>query len=216
MDTSYQKYFDKLVENTKETLEIFSADEKRKQERERMACAAFLRCLGIAFSLSEIKSMQQDDSGDIIFREAIFQVRESLDQGRKRGDEYKARYETLINANKIEDTLVSVELPLKMTYEELFKMVTDDLEEKALRYGVKGCGSLDALVYVNQKRFLDPSSEASTFDSLILQGWRSVSLFFPPYSHVIFAKKRAPEFIRNNIGKTKRECDNPDIWFKMD
>jgi hypothetical protein len=216
IDEADRKYIARLRVRTSESLELFSSSNEKKAEREKMVCAAFLRCLGIEFLSSEIKSLQQNDHRDVIFREAAFQVRESLDHGRKRGDEYKVRYETLLSANKIEDTLVLIESPTKMSYKELYEITADGLSEKFQIYGLKGCESLDALVYINQKRFLDTSSDVSAFDKLMSQGWRSVSLLFLPYSHVIYAKKDAPEFLKINAGQTKKECDNSDIWFKLD
>lgn len=213
IDDADRKYIECLRARTSESLKLFSNE--KKAEREKMVCAAFLRCLGIEFSPSEIESIQQNDSRDVLFRRAAFQVRESVDHGRKRGDEYKARYETLLNAGKIEDILVLIESSAKMSYKELYEITADGLSEKFKIYGLKGCESLDALVYINQKRFLDTSSDVSAFDKLMSQGWRSVSILFLPYSHVIYAKKDAPTFLRNNVGQTKRECDNPDIWFEL-
>ena len=72
-------------------------------------------------------------------------------------------------------------------------------------------------VYINLKnRFLDPNTEIPTFESLISQGWRSVSFVFIPYSHVVFVKDKAPAFLKLNEGRTKKEWDNPDTFFELD
>ena len=81
-----QKYIANLVTHSEETLAMLSNAQKAK--RERMVCAAFLRCLGISFSSKDIES-SQDDPPDVTFKDACFEVRELIDKGRKRGDEYK-------------------------------------------------------------------------------------------------------------------------------
>jgi hypothetical protein len=214
-DKADKKYIAKLINYTRESVRLFS--NPKKSERERMAFAAFLRCLGIKFLALEIELPEQNDNKDINFRGARFQIAESFDRGRKRGDEYKAREEMLIMAKNIEDTLLPIEWPSPISYEELFEIVAKTLSKKNKHYGGhRGCASLDALVHINRKRFLDmSSSKMTTFDKLESQGWRSVSLLFPPYSHVIFAKRDAPEFLKINAGQTKNENEDPDCLFEL-
>jgi hypothetical protein len=230
---SEQKYIDDLVSHSEETLVLLSNKEKTK--RERMVVAAFLRCLGVTFSSNDIES-PQDDPPDIIYKEACFEVRELLDEGRRRGDEYKDRHETLIKSTSIEDTLLPYDSPTPISYRKIFQLITAALSKKALRYGKQGCSDLitaalskkalrygkqgcsdlDALVCVNlQNRFLDPTTGITNFDSLMAQGWRSVSFVTPPYSHVIFAKDTAPDFLKSNTGEAKREWDDSDTFFEL-
>ena len=210
---SEQKYIDGLVSHSEETLVLLSNKEKTK--RERMVVAAFLRCLGVTFSSNDIES-PQDDPPDIICKEACFEVRELLDEGRRRGDEYKDRHETLIKSTSIEDTLLPYDSPTPISYRKIFQLITAALSKKALRYGKQGCSDLDALVYLNlQNRFLDPTTDITNFDSLMAQGWCSVSFVTPPYSHVIFAKDTAPDFLKSNTGEAKREWDDSDTFFEL-
>lgn len=208
-----QKYIENLLARSKETLSILSNREKAK--RERMVGAAFLRCLGVPFSLDDIKS-PQNDPPDIIFQDAKFEVRDLLDEGRRRGDEYKERHKTLTEATSIEDTLLLYKSPTPISYKKIFELVTAALSKKALRYGKVGCSNLDALVYVNlQNRFLNPNSNISNFNILVSQGWRSVSFVNPPYSHVIFAHENAPKFLKAKAGDTKQEWSDPDTFFEL-
>lgn len=180
-----------------------------------MVCTAFLRCLGIKFSPANIESPQEDPP-DVKFEEANFEVRELLNKGRRRGDEYKKRYGALKNAKNVADTLLPYKSPTPISYKKIFEIITAALSKKANRYGQQGCSSLDALVYVNlQNRFLDPTTTIPTVDSLVSQGWRSVSFVFPPYSHVVFAKDTAPDFLKSNEGQAKKEWDDPDSFFEL-
>ena len=207
------KYIEELVAHSEETLALLSNQEKTK--RERTVGAAFLRCLGIAFSPDDIQS-PQNDPPDITFQDASFEVRELLDEGRKRGDEYSERHEALTQATSIEDTLLPYTSPTPISYNKIFQLVTAALSRKALRYGKDGCSNLDALVYVNlQHRFLNPNTDMVNFDILLSQGWRSVSFVTPPYSHVIFAHENAPAFLKAKAGVTKQEWNDPDTFFEL-
>ena len=209
-----QEYIKNLIAYSEETISLLSNQEKTT--RERMVGAAFLRCLGVDFLPNDIGA-PQDDPPDIIFRNAHFEVRELLDKGRRRGDEYRERHETLTNAKSVEDTLLPYTAPTPISYEMTFELITTALSKKASRYGKVGCSALDALVYVNlQNRFLDPNSNIVNFDSLIAQGWRSVSFVSPPYSHVIYANDSAPDFLKSKEGVTKQEWSDADTFYKLD
>jgi hypothetical protein len=207
------EYIDALIAHTEETLRLLSNDEKSKWER--MICAAFLRCLGVRFSPANVES-PKNDPPDVTFKEANFEVRELLDEGRRRGDEYKEKYEILTKAKNIEDTFLPCKSNTPISYQKLFDIIAIALSGKANHYGRQGCSSLDALVYINLlNRFLDPATRIPTSESLISQGWRSVSFVLIPYSHVIFAKHNAPIFLRSNEGQTKKEWDDPDTFFEL-
>lgn len=208
-----EKYIKELVAHSEETLALLSNQEKRK--RERMVGAAFLRCLGIGFSPNDVES-PQDDPPDVTFQDANFEVRELLDKGRRRGYEYKERHVALTQATSIEDTLLPYTSPTPISYKKIFELVTAALSGKAFRYGERGCSNLDALVYVNlQHRLLNPNTDMGKFDSLVAQGWRSVSFVIPPYSHVIFAHDTAPAFLKAKAGGTKQEWNDSDTFFEL-
>lgn len=215
-DNSDQKYIDDLIARSEEALRLLSNEEKAK--RERMTCAAFLRCLGVKFSSNDIESAQNDPP-DVIFGKACFEITELLDERRRRTDEYKSRHERLKNATSIEDTLLPSRPPTSIPYTSIFDLVTVALSKKAISYGKEACSNLDALVYVNlRSRFLDPTTDISNFDSLAAQGWRSVSFVLIPYGQVIFAHDTAPDFLKLKAGKAKKEWNDPDTstFFQLD
>lgn len=208
-----QKYIEDLIAFSEESLSLLSNREKAK--RERMVAAAFLRCIGISFTPSDIES-PRDDPPDIIFQDASFEVIELLDNGRKRGDEFRERHEELTQAKSIEDTMQPYKPPSPISYLQILELITAALSKKASRYGKNVCSNLDALVYANLKdTFLDINTGMANFDTLMTQGWRSVSFVKPPCSHVVFAQGTASSFLRENIGVTKQKWKESDSFFGL-
>jgi Putative endonuclease, protein of unknown function (DUF1780) len=80
-----KKYLNKLLRYVNETRQLLSS--KMKPERERMVCRAFLRCMGLPFREDQI-IVSTDEPPDIIFDSTRFEIRELLDDGRRRGDEW--------------------------------------------------------------------------------------------------------------------------------
>ena len=59
------------------------------------------------------------------------------------------------------------------------------------------------LAYVNLKRAVpDFNSHFPPPTEFLRQGWRSLSLVGPTFARVLFAHPDAPEFLRNNLGRT--------------
>jgi hypothetical protein len=185
----------------------------QKKERERAVCRAFLRAIGLRFTDREIIA-SRDDPPDVCFREAHFEIRDHL-AGRRRGDEWKQRQTRWATARGISDTLEPVTWPTPMGRVELVDVVTDGLRSKSGDYGPRGCAALDALVYadITGTRFLTPRSVARDVSRLEQQGWRSVSVLFPPYGIVLLAHDSAPAFLRKLVGKTRRAWRKPDGLF---
>jgi hypothetical protein len=139
-----------------------------------------------------------------------------MEPDRKRGDELKELQEKVQNATSIEDVLTPYSPPVALTFQELVSELTKALHEKALKYG-KGCKDLDALVYVNlEGKYLNTKSVIPDLSALIAQGWRSVSVLFPPYSAVLFAESTAPSFIRTVSGRAVSKCDDLDALFDVE
>jgi len=185
-----------------------------KPERERDVCRAFLRCVGIPFVEQEIIA-PSNEPVDVSFREARFQVRELMDVARRRGDEWKEKQNRWNRARSLNDALTRWRpKPTPMSFAEILGALTSALEGKARRYGDQ-CTTLDALVYVNltATRVLDPTTPPGDTCALEAQGWRSVSIVFPPYGIVVVSTANSPAFLRALIGKVLREwSDLHDLW----
>lgn len=186
-----------------------------KPERERAVCRAFLRSVGVRFAELEIIVPCQEPA-DVCFRDARFQVRDLL-LGRRRGDEWKQRQVRWNRARSVSGTLERATSPKPMRRAELVDTVADALDAKSKRYGLSGCAKTDALVYADLtgSRFLMRWSIAQNLTPLDMQGWRSVSVLFPPYGIVLLARDTAPEFLRRLAGKVRKTWRKPDGLFDV-
>jgi hypothetical protein len=175
----------------------------------------FLRALGVPFAVEELRWMPAgQDPPDVRFQDACFEVCERLDEGRRRHDEVKADIQRYEQAKTFNDILVDPFHPCPMAYHEVYAHLLAALAEKASRYGPKGCATLDALVYMQLiDRF--PLTSSLLPDNTVLrqQGWRSVSFLMSISSHVVYATEAAPVFLREYVGQTRRQWEDPPTFF---
>jgi hypothetical protein len=206
-----EEYLKKLLKDVNETRDLLSSN--MKPERERMVCRAFLRCAGISFTEDQI-IVSTDEPPDIVFNTARFEIRELLDEGRRRGDEWTQEARKVANAKDIEAVSRSIPSPREIKLKDLMPLVTDALRDKCTRYGNE-CNRLDALVYVNlRETFLSPRSTAMSIKDLNAQGWRSVSMVFIPYAFIITANSTAPDFLRKRVGRIANAWPRSEGWFE--
>lgn len=188
-ETEYLKMLRKHAKDTRAFLR-----NEAKPERERSVCRAFLRAIGVAFEESEVVAPATEPA-DVDFRTARFQIREVLDPGRKRGDDWKRKEMKYLEATSLDELMEPYSPPTPVTLPILVPEVIKALSEKSRKYGA-GCSDIDALVYVNlQDQYLAVHSEMPALDELKRQGWRSVVLLFSPYGVILFAKPTAPDFL---------------------
>jgi hypothetical protein len=86
-------------------------------------------------------------------------------------------------------------------YAVLLPYVTAVLAPHAAWYGAR-CTGLDALVCVDAcPCVLAPPAPGTGGAALPRQGWRSVSVWWPPYGLVLYAASHAPAFLRLETSK---------------
>jgi hypothetical protein len=204
-----KEYLEKFRNYTTEVRRFLS--NKMKPERERSVCRAFLRTLGICFKDSELIVLNNEPV-DVAFREARFQIKDILEADHRRGDFWKQKQRKYETATSIDEAIETdpPPIPVPVGLNALIPELTAALSQKAKRYSIS-CKDLDMLIYLDlRKRFLAAESAVSNAEPLKAQGWRSVSLLFPPYGVVLFAKPEAPDFL-------KAAEDNLHIkWYDMD
>ena len=86
-----------MISDTEESIKFFSG--QKKPDREQSVCAALLRCLGIKFKIADLKPIRNDPP-DICFSTANFEIKEYLDDGIRRHEEYKKFLEKLKTVKK--------------------------------------------------------------------------------------------------------------------
>ena len=188
-------------------------------ERERMVVCAFLRCIGIDFSVSEIQSKpEENDPVDVEFRDAHFQVTDLL-RDRKPGGLWQERERKWGNAESISDVVEPWTGSQPISYDEMSREIAKHLEQKATHYTVRTRAMVDILVHVDllPKRHLWPLDPVSNHhNDLVQQGWRSVSMVSFPYGSILAACGPAPEFLRSRNGQILSEWERIDGCFELE
>lgn len=192
-----QKFLEEQRKALEESIEFFS--NSRKPERELWVAKLFITNLNVSFSNQEVRSAQQDPP-DVVFRNAQFEIKEILDPGRRRHDEYK---QALARANQAEDPtdLLETFTPRGISLKEVVDLISDEVAALEQKYPPEVRKKLDLLFYVNLQHVIGLLEEPSpTFDMLSSAGWRSVSFVKGNWSCILFAAPEAPVFLRGKIG----------------
>ena len=184
----------------------------RKQERERLTCAAFLRCAGIAFEPNQVTASTTEPP-DVLFGRARFEIAIVLPQQRRMNDEWRDTAERRAEAQNIEDLIEPYHPHEALTRQELIDLISPHAAAKQRKYSARGvsCADLDLLLYVNQNVTLNVETPNPNCEVLVHQGWRSVSLLIPPHSYVVLAANTAPEFISGSVEKPTAAWTRPGL-----
>jgi Putative endonuclease, protein of unknown function (DUF1780) len=174
--------------------------QRSKPERDCAVLRAFLRALGMACADADLVASVEAPI-DVRFREAHFHLRElrDLPPGRD-GQEAAGVHQRRACAPGGDPH----DLPEGRQHTVLLPHVTAVLAPHAAWYGAR-CTGLDALVFVDEcQRGLAPPALVPGVAALPRQGWRSVSVWWPPYGLVLYAASGAPAFLRLGTGKLFR------------
>lgn len=190
------------IKGLEDSVDFFES--ARRREREIWIAKTFLDSCDIPYELDDIVSLERDPP-DIKFKEACFEVKEILDPGRRRHDEYK---EALAMARRVSDPseLQDFVTPRTIGLIEIFS----DCSEMAMRlmskYPVEVRGGLDLLFYFNKLNIFNvvecpyPNTEV-----LGSSGWRSVSFVNGFIASCFFAKDSLPGFLREIVGRVSHK-----------
>ncbi|MES2820534.1 MAG: DUF1780 domain-containing protein [Pseudomonadota bacterium] len=176
----------------------------RKWERERWVCQRLLQALNVPHRLDEFSPAAQEPP-DVLFREANFEVFLVLDEGRRLNDDWRAELQRRRNAFSLSQLVRREIRPKRIATAELQARLAPTLRKKAHNYMERGLDlrELDLLAYVNLKRAVpDFNSPFPPPIEYLRQGWRSLSLVGPTYARVLFAHPQAPDFLRQNLGRS--------------
>ena len=193
------RWLEALREDADDTVDLLSSE--RQGETERRTCAAFLRCAGIEFEPAQLISSKTEPP-DVLFGLARFEIALVLPT-RKMHEEWKAIARRRREAKTISDLLEPYRAPETLTRQQVIDLVMPMADKKARRYCARGvsCADLDLLLYVNQSVVMDVNSPGPSYDLLVQQGWRSLSILIPPHSYVVFAGDKAPACIFGHVAK---------------
>ncbi|MCL5037605.1 MAG: DUF1780 domain-containing protein [Chloroflexi bacterium] len=204
-DEFFINYKEALVEHGVESVNLFSP--RGQLEQEMKSCVAFLRLLGVQFSIDEIK--EGDEPPDLCFRSANFEITEFLG-GRKRNKEIKDDLQLWKDADSWNDIKKPSTRFAPVSLNQVVQLITKELKKKTEKYCcINDRKNLDIIVYMNpHNNYLDMDSKPlADLSELKGQNWRSVSFLMVPYSMVIYAETSAPDFLREFEGQIRSEYD---------
>ena len=183
------------VRALKESLAFFNNAEKLN--REKWVVRYLLKSLRIDFKEEEMT--EAAEPVDVAFRDAGFQVKEILDEGRRRTDEFKNKLEKAKSAQD-HGELLEHYTPLDISFSEIVRRCYSYAESLLLqsKYGPRECKNIDLLCYFNWLDYsiVPPLDVPSTGVS-----FRSLSIVSNRYCAVAYASPNAPALLRDNIGK---------------
>src|SRR5690606_21833148 len=195
-------FLDLLTRQAEQANEFLS--NARKWDRERWVCQRLLESLGVSFSNDEFLPCSPEPP-DVRFRDANFEVFFVLDEGRRLNDEWRAELERRRNAFSLSQLVRHEARPRRIPARDMQARLAPTLRKKAHNYQERGIdlGELDLVAFVSLKRAeLDCNSPFPPPTEYLRQGWRSLSLVGPRFARVLFAGPEAPDFLRNNLGRT--------------
>ncbi len=194
-----REYIDGQVAALKKSLVFFS--NKCKPSRERWVVNELLEYMQIETPSDEIR-FSQDEPPDIVFRDYRFEIKEILDNGRKRTEEYKA---SLSKAEKANDasSLLEHYTPNKLPIESALVLALSKTEQWSVKYSTSARQNLDLLIYLNLRGTTIVGSELpSTIVLKIAEfGWRSFSFVSNNNALIVAATTKAPSFLQSLVGK---------------
>lgn len=193
---TYPKWKQDAIDSINESIQFFS--NKNKFNREKHIVRALLAALGVSYMDREL--VKAPEPTDVKFRDADFQVKEVMQPGRLRSDEYRKALERAKKAKKPKDLLQGYS-PVDLTLREIVERSVSRSEELTSKYGPNERLNLDLVCYVN---FLDTHEVTSAFSLPEAYEFRSLSVVSNTFRVVLYAQDSAPEYLKSAIGNVYR------------
>jgi hypothetical protein len=191
------------VEDLEASVAYFSNE--NKPARERHVVDDLLRNLGTRFRIAEIESVPvREEPPDVRFRSAAFEVKEILDDSRRRHAEYKGLLEGARRARSYKHLWhLSQYTPRDISLSDLLEEAAQ-LSGRVLRkYSLTAVRELDLLVYYNRLDVIGLDERHFPPSDPRLGGWRSVTVVIGYRAIVFFTTPKAPLFLRRAVGQVR-------------
>ena len=145
----------------------------------------------------------REDPPDVVYEDLRFEVKEILDEGRKRHDEVKREI------GKHGHTLPFVSNPDRIIFDLRPKDAADLVikklelyESKKAKYSPTLKCNIDILFYINKKHHFFADDDFPNTEIFAKFGWRSVSCVIGSNVSIIFhANANAPVFLQDRAGR---------------
>jgi hypothetical protein len=194
-------------DSLEESVVFFSS--ANKGGLEHWVLTNFLTALGLQFDTDEVVA-QTNDPPDVMFRGNCFEVKEILDAGRRRHDEYRNAFAKAKAAKTVDtlcDAIIKEVTPQDITPMEIGNLISGELLGLVSKYEPQFRATLNLVFYVNlQDRFLTdgPMPASAKFASF---GWRSISVLIGQRALRFFANWDAPNYLCKKVG-----CVTPRLF----
>jgi hypothetical protein len=182
------------IRGLEESLAFFRRDSK--SEREKWVARRLISALGIAFQESEIKRGREEPA-DVLFRNAHFQVKEMLDEGRKRTKEFIEKLERARSAKSFSDLLEHYE-PQDITFAEIVQRCASYATDILNHYGPHERKNIDLICYFNYVDYHETNTMKIENGNT---SFRSFSVVSNRFCAVINTAADAPQFLSKNNGR---------------
>ncbi len=190
----FSKWKQEYIRGLEESLAFFRR--ASKPEQEKWVVRRLLSALAIEFEESEITRGKEEPT-DIMFRDAHFQVKEVLDPGRKRTEEYIQKLERAKVAKSFRDVLEDY-TPQDISFREIVERCAKYVSDIGNHYGPNERKRTDLICYFNYVDYHETDTikiEAGNKD------FRSFSVVSNRFCAVINTCVDAPSFLSE---KTER------------
>jgi len=166
--------------------------------RERWVCREFVHNLNTLAREASFISPASDPP-DVEYRGCRFEVKEILDPGRRRHQEYRDRLAEAMKATRVRDLLRTYS-PKPISPCEVGDLVHKECQALARKYEPKLIRTLDLIFYVNLLEATLEGEEMPESQHFAALGWRSVSALIGWAGLVFSASPSAPRLLRNAAG----------------
>jgi hypothetical protein len=172
---------------------------RNKREGELWIAESFVENLRIPYTSSEFGS-SADEPPDVDFRDARFEIKEILDEGRRPHDGFRAELERVRTLTKAKDVFRHF-TPKDICLEEIYSRCKTVIAGLSIKYPPAVMHKLDLLLYVNLVEVMYVNEQSyPDVAGIAAAGWRSVSFVKGQRSCCLYARDDAPLFIRQAVG----------------
>jgi hypothetical protein len=195
-------YLDAVQKGLQESVELLSSRDKFVLES--YVVSEFLQNLSVSHASTELQP--GGDPPDVEFRDAHFEVKEIMDEGRRRVPEYKQALARALAATDAAELLEDF-TPKSITLAEVYALVLARASKLAsLKYPPAVRGELDLLFYINLQDVMGLiEAPYPNVQGLANLGFRSVSFLDGHRSCIFCAAAYAPSFMSGHLGVVHRE-----------
>ena len=183
------------IEFCKDSVKFYGC--KQKEEREKWIAGTFLENLGI--KVSSEKLIIGDDPPDVLYDMCCFEIKEILDPGRRRHEEYKNDLARLKSSEKAVLEMESF-TPTFISWDYVYKKVILTAQNAQTHYSTSFCSKTDLLIYYNRQEEIikEPKLQLHPVDCDNLH-WRSVSVLRSDQSRIVYISKDVPDILKHTI-----------------